>query len=340
MTPAQAIKSAEAGELLPVYLLSGEDRFHRDRAVEALVRAALGGGLAELNVDKLIAGEADADTAIRAARTVPMMAKRRVVLVRSVERWDSASSGDDDKLSPLDKIAEYAKAPADTACLILVAEKVDGRRKLVAAAKKQGFLVECGLPSARELPAWVRARAKEKGHPIDADVAELLAEIAGTDLSTLDDALERLSLYVGEGAEITEDAVGACVTRVRLADTWKLVDALAARDLSAVLTLLADVYDPKSTLPLLGALTFRVRQLGKLKAGLDAGESPEEAARTAGIFRPFEAREAAKKVRAFRPRELERWLLVLQEVDLALKSSRRPQDVILADMFTRLCRAA
>jgi len=78
----------------------------------------------------------------------------------------------------------------------------------------------------------------------------------------VDDAIERLSLYAGPGAAIDEAAVGACVARVRTADTWALVDAVGARDLGRALRTLADAYDPRERgLPLLGALAWSVRQL-------------------------------------------------------------------------------
>jgi DNA polymerase-3 subunit delta len=64
----------------------------------------------------------------------------------------------------------------------------------------------------------------------------------------------------------------------------------------------------------------------------------DEAARRAGVFQPYRARELANKARAVRPREVERWMLVLAETDLALKSSRRSADAILEEMLTRLCR--
>jgi DNA polymerase-3 subunit delta len=66
----------------------------------------------------------------------------------------------------------------------------------------------------------------------------------------------------------------------------------------------------------------------------------EEAAKAAGVYQPFRARELADKVKAFRPKELERWILILAETDLALKSSRRPPDAILDDMLTRMCGSA
>ncbi|MDF2694547.1 MAG: polymerase delta subunit [Labilithrix sp.] len=349
MTPDEAIKRAERGDLLPVWLLSGEERLLRDQALAAITKAALAGGLAELNLDKFTAGETPVDKILGATRTVPMMAKRRVVLVRGLERWDTSSGGDaasddDDSgksLPPLDRLAEYAKAPIDTTCVILVAQKLDGRRKLVTLAKKAGFLVDCATVDSRQLPGWIKQRAEAKGHALDPETCELIAEIAGPDLSYLDDVLERLSLYVGPAKPITEDAVSICVTRVKLADTWKLVDAASTKDLGKVLALFADVYDPRDRgLPLVGAIAWSLRQLLKLDAALREGASIDEGARRAGIYPAFKARDLAKKLKAFRPRELERWLVVVQETDVALKSSRRSADAILEEMFTRLCRRA
>lgn len=343
MTPDEAVQRAERGELLPVWLLIGEERLLRDQALASITKAALAGGLPEFNFDKFTAGEGDVDKMLAATRMVPMMAKKRVVVIRGIERWDGAAEAGEDarSLPPLDKIAEYAKSPIDSTTLVLVGQKLDGRRKLVTLAKKSGFLVDCATVDGRQLPAWITRRAKAKGHAIPPDVAELIAEIAGPDLSYLDDVLERLSLYVGPEAPITEDAVAVNVTRVRLADTWKLVDAASTKDLGKVLTLFADVYDPRDRgLPLIGAIAWSLRQLLKLEAALAQGKGLDEAARRAGIYPAFRAREHAQKLKAFRPRELERWLLVVQDTDLALKSSRRSADAILEDMFTRLCRRA
>jgi DNA polymerase-3 subunit delta len=345
MTPDEAIRKAGQGELLPVWLVVGEERMFRDQVVAALTKAALAGGLPEFNHDQFTAGESDVEKVVGATRTVPMMAKKRVVLVRGLERWDTSSAkedGDEDRgktLPPLDRLAEYAKAPIDSTTLILVAQKLDGRRKLVALAKKGGFVVDCAQVEQRQLPGWILARAKQKGHAIEQDVCELIAEIAGPDLSYLDDVLERLSLYVGPSAAITEEAVGVNVTRVRLADTWNLVDAASTKNLGRVLALFADVYDPRDRgLPLVGALAWSLRQLLKLESALASGATIDDAARRAGIYPAFRAREHMKKLKAFRPRELERWLVVIQETDLALKSSRRPADAILSEMFTRLCK--
>ena len=90
--------------------------------------------------------------------------------------------------------------------------------------------------------------------------------------------------------------------------------------------MLADVYDPRDHgLPLLGALAWSIRQLCRFHAERRGARVQQEAARRAGVFQPFRARELSGKLRAFRGKDLERCLLVLAETDVALKSSRRPR---------------
>jgi DNA polymerase-3 subunit delta len=225
--------------------------------------------------------------------------------------------------------------------MVLVAAKLDGRRKLAGVAKKTGIIVACDPLDDRALVEWVLAQARDRKSPMDRDVAELLAQIAGPELAYVNDALERLALYAGEGNPITEEAVALCVARVRTSDTWALVDAVGARDLGAALRMLADVYDPRDRgLPLLGALAWSIRQLLKFQGAVAEGAGVEDAARRAGVYQPFRARELAGKARAFRGRDLERCVLVLADTDVALKSSRRPADAILEEMLTRLCKRA
>jgi DNA polymerase-3 subunit delta len=336
LTPDEAVAQAKSGRLLPVYLVVGEERLLRDMVVDALRSASLAGGIADFNEDKLTAGEVAADAVVSAARTVPMMANRRFVLVRSIERWD-AKEGEG---APLDTLAEYAARPVDSTCMVLAGEKIDGRRKLTLLARREGFLVGCDPLDDRSLPGWIRDRCSAKGHAIDRDAAELLTALAGPSLSSLDDAVERLSLYAGPGVPIGEEAIGACVARVRTADTWAMVDAVGARDLGRALRTLADAYDPRERgLPMLGALAWSIRQLARYQAAMASGASSQDAARQAGAFQPSRARELATKARAVTSKEVERWLLVLAEADLALKGSKRSPDAVLEEMLTRLCRS-
>lgn len=333
VTPQELAKEIERGDLRPVYLFTGDERYLLDRAVRALRDAALKGAVADFNEDAFLADEAGIDKVLGAARTMPMMADRRFVLVRQVERWDQGEA------QALEKLAKYVETPSPSTCVALVATKLDARRKLSQMAKKQGFGVVCDTVPDEKLPAFVEARAKERGVTIRPDVSRFVATIAGPDLATLVDAVERLSLYVGKGGEVTEDAVADIVVKVRETSAFSLVDAVGRRDRKKALSLLHEVLDEREGPKLLGLFAWSVRQLLKFKAATEAGEAPEDAAKSAGAP-PFKARELAAQVRSIPRAELERWLVLLSEADLELKGGKRTTRAVFETLVLDLSGAA
>ncbi|MCA9623088.1 MAG: DNA polymerase III subunit delta, partial [Myxococcales bacterium] len=175
MNPEQAMQQAAAGELRPVYLVLGGETLLVERVVKALKAATDTGGLGGFNEDRFIAGEANVDSVIGAACTMPMMASRRLVVVGHLERWDAKSAGQGDH--PLDRLADYAADPPPTTVMILTASKLNGSRRLVKQAKKEDFVVRCEALDRRELPGFVQRTARDKGHALEPGVADNLAEL-------------------------------------------------------------------------------------------------------------------------------------------------------------------
>jgi DNA polymerase-3 subunit delta len=277
--------------------------------------------------------------AVDAANTAPMMARRRLVVVRGLERLDKGGDDDGDKkskASPTDALADYVASPSPYAVMVLVGAKIDKRRRLATAAKKANVIVECEPLRPYQLAPFVRDEAKRRSHPIASDVAEAIVDLVGGELGALVDAVERLSLYAGAKKAIDEDAVHACVARVRVGSVWGLADAVAAKDRGEALRLLDENFDARDRgLPLLGLLASSMRKMLRLRAYLQAGSSVDDAAKQAGLP-PFRARESASQVKRFKDGELERAIGVLAECDLALKGSKRPPLLILEEAILRL----
>ncbi len=345
LTPEEAIAEVQAGRLRPVYLLLGEERFYRQQVVAALRRAVLGGDGASLNEDQFTAGEADPRVIFSAARTLPMFGPRRLVTVRSLERWEAKADADataaENKSGgkPLDQLADYAAAAVSSTTLLLVADKLDNRRRLVSTAKREGFLVVCASPARHALPQWIRQRAKEQGHAISARAADLLAELVGADLSALSDALERVELFVGKGAALTEEAVVECVASLQPATVWDLVNAVGRRDTAGAIAALGRVYEPGAGPRLVGLLAWSARQLIRFSSARRAGLSAEDAAQRAGVP-PFKVREISDQAKQLPLERAAAWLETLAQVDLDLKGgSRLPQDQVLLTALIQFCRS-
>lgn len=338
VTPDEALREAREGALRPVYLVLGEERYLASEVTKALRDAAVGasGGF---NDEQMVAGEATIDAVLSAARTLPMFAKRRFVILRSIDRWEQ-KEGESKKGNPeaMDRLAAYAEDPSPTTTLVLVAPKLDKRRRLVTLALKKGFLVTCDELRRDALPAWIERRARDNGNPLAPGVADLLAELAGPELSAVNDALERAGLFAGAGATITEDHVAECVVRLRPATVWELVDAVGRRDAGAALSALSRVYDPQDRgLRLVGVLAWSARQLIKFESALTAGANPEEAAKRAGAP-PFKARDMKRQIDRVPRTEIEAWLETLAGIDLALKGwTKRPPRAVLEHAILALC---
>jgi DNA polymerase III subunit delta len=340
MTPEHALGEARTRSLRPVYLVLGEELYLQSAVVKALREAAVEGGVPGLNEDSWVAGEVDVEVVLSAARTLPMMARRRWVMVRAVERWEP--KGEESKGArgdPLGRLADYCLAPVASTTLVLVAGKLDKRRRLVGVAKQQGCLVSCEALSRRELPDWIVQEAKRLGSRLPRGVAELVAELAGPDLSSVASAVERVSLFAGP-REITEDDVAECVVRLRPTEVWELGNAVGRRDLPAALATLDRVYDPADRgIRLVGVLAWSARRLLRFEAALRSGLAPERAAEQVGAP-PFVARDLARQVERTTRSALENWLETLADVDLDLKGgSRRPPKSILEHAVIKACGA-
>lgn len=343
MTPEQAIREAEEQKLRPVYLLIGDERYFEGQVVQALKAAATAGGIPGLNEDQLQAQQSDVESAVSAARTLPMMAKRRFVLVRGLEHWEGREGNDakDKALPPLDRLLEYCQKPSPSTTLVLVGGGLDKRRKLVAAARKEGWLVSCEALTRADLPGFIERAARQRGNQLEPGVSDLIAELSGPELGPVIDALERCCLYAGAGERVSEDVVAECVVRLRTKTVWELVAAVGRRDPGAALSALDEVYDPQDRgLRLLGVLAWSTRQLLRFESALSEGLSPNDAAVRAGAP-PFKARDLAEQVKRIARPDLERWLETLAELDYALKGgSKRPAKSVLEHGILKLCRSS
>ncbi|MDH5493697.1 MAG: DNA polymerase III subunit delta, partial [Myxococcales bacterium] len=233
------IDKARAGSFGRVHLLLGAERFLIERAIRLLRAAAVGDGIPGFNEDLFIGKGTRGDPVVSAAKTLPMMGGTRFVLVRDVDQMDAAGQA---------LLGEYLLEPVESTCLVLTAKKLDGRGKLSKNAKKGRYIVDAKPLKGGALRSFASAEASARGHRLEPAAAAALVDALGDDLAALDDATERLSLFVGEGRPIDVSAVEACVSRIRIDSIWALVDAVSLRDagraLSAANSLLGDREPP------------------------------------------------------------------------------------------------
>jgi DNA polymerase-3 subunit delta len=202
-SPAAIRKQILSGATDPVYLLQGEDEIEKSglaHEFEELVDE----GLRAFNVERIHTGDAttgDRLTAavgnvIAAARTLPMMAPRRVVIVLQADALFAPKRESEAATRALGELEEFLKAPEPQTTLVFVAGALDRRSRIYKLLLKHATIVECGvLADLGDAERWVRNRVAASGMEIEQAGARLLAERCGTDVKRLRNDVVRLLLY-------------------------------------------------------------------------------------------------------------------------------------------------
>lgn len=322
------LNAIDEGQIKPIYILHGPNVTLIDQALSKL-KAVVVGENEDFAYQVLRGDEASGHSILDAARTLPMLAERQLILVRQADQLKA----DDQAV-----LLRYLEDPTPTTCLVLVATKIDKRLKFFNRAAKLGFVHEAGSITERELAGWLGTRARDFGLKMSPQVAHVLGDATGTDPTTIEDALERLSLYLGDRSEVSEADVETIVSSSRVHSIFELTDALGRRDVgSALRTLTNMLQNREAPLRILATLSTHMRRLlHAAELGDSMLRQHFELASALGVP-PFLARKIAEQARRFSRRELRRALHRLAETDLELKGSKRPDELIMEEMVLALC---
>ena len=327
------IGAIEGGQIDPIYALHGAERYLLDRCLAAIRKAVLGGagGGASFNHDVFELKETPLARVVGTARTMPMMAKRRLVVAKGV---------DEVKAPDLEPLLPYVLDPNPSTCLVLIGEKIDTRFKVFSTLRKAGFLHEFPALRDRELAAWLAREARQRKVNLDADAATALAEIAGPDLGRLSQALEQLTLYVGDGKRIRLEDVEELIAETRQRGVFELTKAIGDGNVERALRLLANMQrNREPALRVQFMLVRQLRQIWRAKELAAAGLPRPEIAARVGIA-PFFLDDVLGPARRMSHATLERGFGRLYRADRVLKSSRVDPDLVLSKLVQSLAEDA
>ena len=323
------------------YYITGEDDYQKDDAVRQLIEGALDPHARDFNLDIRPAADLDAETLGSLLSTPPMMAERRVVVVRDVGLL---------KKETRRALDEYLRNPATDLTLIFTSA---GGAKTDTGLSAVATVLEFDPLTGDRLPRWITHHAtNDLGVRITPEAVELLQAAVGSDLHQLAAELDKLASFT-QGAEITEDAVSAIVGVRRGETQADLLDAVADRNVSRALELVPHILSqPKtSAVSVVMALSTQMIAIGWGRARLDEGISRGQLAqqyfdllKETGAFTGRSWGSAT----AVWARAAERWskeaidfaLDALLDADVALKESKvSTEEQILATVVLSMCAA-
>ena len=314
------------GRLFPIYIIYGEENYLMRILVEKICEVYHAETGAE--VERHTAKGLDVVSVLDGLKTLPMWAKGKLVLI-----GEGTGLGEKAK----DLLTYYAKNPVPSTILVLTASKFDGRSKLIKAVNESGAVVEVSAIYENQMPMWISRECKKEGRTISQEAAHFMAELVGTNLSSMVSAVDKIILYIGDKKIIETGDVETVLSDTSQKSIFNLANAVGERNLVSAENCLMNLlrYNEPPVL-VVNMLARHFRLLLKAKEAMTRGKAGgENIARVLGVH-PFFAKDYVAQSKNFSSRQLASGIKRLYLADVSVKSSKLPRETILHGLIIDL----
>lgn len=289
------LSEIRSGSFRPVYVLMGEEPYYPELICQAIIDNCIDPADKDFNEVICYGADVNADRILGAARQFPMMSDRLLVVVKEAQM-----------MKGIEDLAYYCADvnPSTVLVLLLRGARLDARKALYKAVQKVGIVVDSPVLKDYQVPDWIMSFYKEKGLQTDPQAAALLAEHAGTDLSTISLETDKLLKSLPEGTTtIKVENIEKNVGISRQFSIFELTKELSMRNAPAALKIAAHIgTTAKFAMPqAVSALHTHFSRILKYGALLARGKMPsaEDKARALAGVNPYFYKEYDAAVRNY-----------------------------------------
>jgi len=210
--------------LKPVYFLMGEEPYYIDKISDFIADNVLTEDERGFNQMSLYGKETSIDEIVSNAKRFPMMAEHQVIIVKEAQELSRT----------IENLISYVENPQPTTVLVICYKykKLDKRKKLYKAVQKNGVLFESKKLYENQVADWIRKVLNGKKYQISPKASALLVEFLGTDLSRINNELEKLFLVVPLGSEITPAHIEEHIGISKDYNNFELKKAIGERNIT------------------------------------------------------------------------------------------------------------
>lgn len=304
------IKDIESGKFEKIYFLHGEEPLFMDLITAALIKHALQDHERDFNQTILYGKEADALSVISEAKGYPMMAERRLVVIKEAQDFKG-----------MEDLISYFEAPNDQTILVInhKYKTYDTRKKSMKAVAKNGLVFKSEKIKEYRLPDWIKEHVISKGYSISPKASMLLAEFLGNDLSRIVNEIDKLEILVEKGTTINEIHIEENIGISKDYNVFELINAVGARNVLKA-NQIVDYFDhnPKAT-SIIVVVSNLFNHYSRLMRIHFLQNKSREAIASALKVHPFVAGELLNSSKIYNPKKIAANIAVLHEYDLKSK---------------------
>lgn len=314
-----------AGQLKPLYLLYGSERFLLQKTLNLLIQTVAPGDN-PFNLQRLDAESLSVAELLNNANTLPFFAAQKLIIVDNCPWFANKKrdSEDDDAAAASfdqDALLAYLQNPAESTVLVFVAgEGINKAKKLSKAVAKCGVIQEYSAIKGNNALIWLDEELAALGLRMQGAAKQQLLLNCEYNCALIHNELAKLQVYLGDRNDVTLRDVEEIVTGNAAASIFTLVDNVAAGNLAASQRALEQVVlsdAPESIIP---RLADHFETLYIVKVMQRQGHTTKEIMEAAGKFHAFVIEKSGRQAAKYSVKQLEMALRTLQTADKKHKS--------------------
>jgi len=320
-------KNLSQDKIDPVYLVSGDEDFLIERTTKQIVTQAVEAGSEDFNLDVLYGNETDGATIVNLAMSYPMMAAKRVVMLRNIHLLSVQS---------IELLAKYVQKPSPTTCLIMTASKVDFRKKLFATIRENSTHVEIKQLYDNKIPDWIRSYLAENKLTISDEALVLLHASIGNSLRRIASEIDKIKLNLGDKNRIEIEHVEVVVGASRQFNVFEFCDAVGGKNINKGLKILEGMLQfggvPTGMLVMLNRHFTILAKLKELRAKNYRRDQISKELK----INPFFVDNYAKQTNLYSRSHFDTIFELLLDADYQLKTSYQKPKMIMEMLLLKL----
>ncbi len=308
------------------YLIYGTDYSLIKREIDNITVGITDVVKYDLSVDKI-------DELLDDASCISLFGDKKVLIGENALFLTSSNTSVNHNLDYLEKYISCA-SHENIVIISVLAEKLDERKKIVKALKKNVTVIKKEVIDEKDLSSFVSSEFKSKGYDIDYKTSKYFTDFVGKNVDILISEINKMIIYKDVDKKITIEDINNISSKAFNDNVFDLCDAIMKKDFKKTFSCYNDLVSLKEEpVKIIALIANQFNLVYQVKLLANDGKIGKDIASILAVH-PYRVKLALET--DYTLYELEDVLKKLHEIDYSIKSGKEDKNTCLENFLLHL----
>lgn len=328
VNPQKLYKDLDDKKFSPLYFFYGDEPYLLNQIPDRFKYSVLDENSYDFNFSSFYARDVEVSVLKDAVETLPIMTQNRLVILKNAQDLSDSEWGE---------LETLISNPVDTTVFVIIADKIDKRKKWVKQLLDKSLSVEFKKPFENQIPQWIHFLAQNEGLVFSQPAIHRIHRLVGNQLTELSHQISKIKDYVGDRKTVEVADINEVVSHSKEESVFDFTKAIGHKDRVMALEQLVSLFDQgENEMAIIALLARHMRILLTVRSGMDQGLGGAKLASLAQVPAYF-IESYCDQARQWPVKKIEEALIILADTDKALKSSPLSSHIWLENLVLKSC---